>query len=103
MANDEGNQVAIAALATLLSLGCLFLGFLLLTGAAPFLDFALAELLSIPFFLITVWIWFDFATHGLKMHRTRDERRQAAFRDDLRARREARQRQFEGIQRWRSR
>ena len=67
----------------ILGLVCVFIALFLLIGTS-FITFEFREFLAIPFMLVAIYIFFDFGLSGLTNFRERDERRQAAFKANLR-------------------
>ncbi len=81
MNNDDFTPLVMM---TMVMLGSLTVAFILLL--TPFMDFTLRELLSIPFFLIALWISLDLAMTGNGLFKTRTERRQRGHQMALRER-----------------
>lgn len=80
----DSNDFLIPVIMFILGVICTFMGlFLIITDMLPTLDNTLREGLGIAFFLIAMWLFWDFAMNSLG-RRDDDKQRQAKFREGRR-------------------
>lgn len=82
----DSNDYLVPVIMFILGVICTFMGlFLIITEMLPTLNNVLREGLGVAFFLIAMWLFFDFAMNSMG-RRDDDEQRQAKFRAGVRER-----------------